>query len=85
MSLIVKGKERKIMSWLSSLFRGNEEISEPVCVEAETDAESLAKGIQLLDSMYPSDQYEETQEKEFYCGICGWVKISQYREHLNAH
>jgi hypothetical protein len=63
--------------WLNNLLRGDE-ISEPVAVEAETDAESLARGVELLNAMYPDDQYEETREKDFYCGICGWAPISTF-------
>ncbi len=69
------------MKWLSNLF-APKEITEVVCVGAETEAQSLELGIRLLDEKYPDDEYEETKEKEFYCGLCrGWVPVSQFRTH----
>ena len=69
------------MKWLTNIFG----FKDAVCVGAETDEQSLEAGIRLLDEKYPKDEYEEVREKEFYCGICGWVPVSQYKEHMSRH
>lgn len=70
------------MSWLSNLFGGEEEEERIVCVEADTEAESIERGRKLLAIMHPADKYEQTREDEFFCGLCGgWVPISQFATH----
>lgn len=70
------------MKWLTNRILG---FKDAVCVGAETDEQSLEAGIKLLDEKYPKDEYEEVREKEFYCGLCGWIPVSQYKEHISRH
>lgn len=70
------------MSWLSNFFRRE---TVEVGIEAETDEQSLQRGIEALDAYAKKNDLEEYREKEFYCGVCGWLAISQYREHMSKH
>lgn len=31
------------------------------------------------------DLVRSYEESHFYCGLCGWVPVSQYKEHMDRH
>lgn len=64
------------MSWLKNLLGGDSTLE--VAIEAETDEGSLQRGVFALDGYASTKGFEETREKEFYCGICGWSPISTF-------
>ncbi len=68
------------MSWLGNLFGGPNEKSDIVEVSSDRDItpEMMAFACQSMDRHMQAHRMEETREKEFYCGICGWSPISTF-------
>ena len=65
------------MSWLTDFFRVEDE-----------DIALIAGGNTLEEALQNVNQAEEEEnlvhngkETEFFCGLCGWVPISQFRTH----